>query len=47
MKIGIGSRFVEKKRSTIRVKKSKEYKSVEHLIVSSKVVVAFTIIFKM
>jgi len=47
MKIGIGSKCVEKKRSRRKIENSRKYSSVEHLIVGSKVVAAFTIIFKM
>ncbi len=47
MKIGVGSRCVEKKRSKRRVEKSRDYKSAEHLIANNKVVATFNIIFKM
>jgi hypothetical protein len=47
MKIGIRNICVGKKRSKRKVEKSREYRSVEHLTVGSKVVAAFTIIFKM
>jgi hypothetical protein len=47
MKVGGGSKIVEKNKSKRGVKKSKKERNVEYSIVAYKVVVTFIIIFRM